>query len=105
MDNQLLITSVFVVCAALSFLLSGMESGILAISQIRIRQMRQAGNRRAVLLDDYLKRPENFLWTILIGNTISNFTVLAIAALAIQHTFPGQRVIAIALFGVALFLF
>lgn len=105
MDNELLIGAVFVACFALSFLLSGMESGILALSQIRIRQLRRAGNRRAELLDDYLKQPENFLWTILIGNTISNFTVLAITALSIHWFLPGHRWIAVVLFMVAFFIF
>ncbi|MBA4149163.1 MAG: DUF21 domain-containing protein [Verrucomicrobia bacterium] len=105
MNSELIIGALFLACAALSFLLSGMESGILALSQIRIRQMRRGGNRRAELLDNYLKQPENFLWTILIGNTISNFTVLAITALSIHHFLPGHRWIAITLFLIAFFIF
>jgi putative hemolysin len=105
MDNELLIIFIFLFCGALSFLLSGMESGVLALSQIRIRQMSKAGNRRAGLLDNYLKQPENFLWTILIGNTISNFTVLAVTALAIHRLLPGHRWLAILLFVVAFFVF
>src|SRR5690606_19800059 len=92
-------------CVALSFLLSGMESGILALSQIRIRQLRRAGNPRAELLDNYLKQPENFLWTILIGNTVSNFTVLAITAFSINHFLPSQRLLSVALFLIAFFIF
>lgn len=105
MHNELLIWTVFVVCAALSFLLSGMESGMLALSPLRIRQMRRNGDRRAELLDNYLKQPENFLWTILIGNTISNFVVLAITALTIHRWLPGNRWLAVVLFLLACFVF
>ena len=105
MQNELLIWTIFLVCVALSFLLSGMESGVLALSQLRIRQLRRSGNRKAELLDNYLKQPENFLWTILIGNTISNFIVLAITALAIHRLLPGHRWIAVVLFLLAFFIF
>ena len=55
----------------LSFLFSGMEAGVLALNRLRIRQYVRAGNPRAVVLHHYLEQPENFLWTILIGNTLS----------------------------------
>ncbi len=28
------------------------------------------------MLHDYLEHPENFLWTILVGNTVANFLIL-----------------------------
>ncbi len=105
MDNQLLIPAIFLFCVALSFLLSGMEAGVLALSQIRIRQMGKKGHHRAELLGRYLQQPENFLWTILIGNTISNFIVLAITALRIYQWLPTNRFLAIVLFFAAFFVF
>jgi putative hemolysin len=77
---------------ALSFLLSGMEAGVFALSRLRIRQQMRAGNRRAAVLHGYLEHPENFLWTILVGNTTANFTAFALIvawshAMLFQH--PG----------------
>ena len=70
------IWSLFAVCLALSFLLSGMEAGVFALSRLRIRQQMRAGQPSAKVLHDYLENPENFLWTILVGNTVANFLIL-----------------------------
>jgi Mg2+/Co2+ transporter CorB len=48
----------------LSFFMSGMEAGLLAVSRIRIRHWARAGKPRARLLLDFLEKPEDFLWTI-----------------------------------------
>jgi CBS domain containing-hemolysin-like protein len=76
MERAILIRAVFVVCLAVSFLLSGMEAGVFALSRLRIRQQMRAGSRSAKVLHDYLEHPENFLWTILVGNTLANFFIL-----------------------------
>lgn len=83
---------IFLGCLAVSFLLSGMEAGVFALSRLRIRQQGRAGNRRAKALYGYLERPENFLWTILVGNTISNVTAFSIAVLGLYrwlNAWPG----------------
>ncbi|MGI8964759.1 MAG: CNNM domain-containing protein, partial [Limisphaerales bacterium] len=72
---------------ALSFILSGMETGILALSRLRIRQLKRKGNPRAEVLHNYLENPEKFLWTILIGNTVANFIVISLGAMAIYRLF------------------
>jgi len=61
---------------ALSFLLSGMEAGVFALSRLRIRQQMRAGKSSARVLHQFLEKPENFLWTIIVGNTLVNFAVL-----------------------------
>ena len=73
MAATIFITALIGLCLVLSFLFSGMEAGVLALSRLRIRQLMRTGNPRAVVLNQYLERPENFLWTILIGNTLANF--------------------------------
>ena len=55
-----------------------MEAGVLALSRLRIRQLMREGNSSASDLMDYLDRPENFLWTILIGNTLANFIAVSL---------------------------
>jgi len=75
----LLIALLFLLGAALSFLLSGMEAGVLALSRLRIRRQMRAGKASARVLHGFLENPENFLWTILVGNTLANFIVLGLA--------------------------
>jgi len=59
--TNILIWFAFALCLVLSFLLSGMEAGVFALSRLRIRQQMRAGRRSARVLHDYLENPENFL--------------------------------------------
>src|SRR5213594_1879818 len=76
---------IFTLCVAVSFLMSGMEVGVFALSPLRIRQQMRAGNRRAQALYGYLENPEVFLWTILIGNTVANVTIVTIGFLGLHQ--------------------
>jgi len=89
---------------SMSFLFSGMESGLFALSRVRIRQLVRTGDRRAVLLHDYLERPERFLWTILAGNTIANFLLVALLVAALYTRLPVNDPRFWLLLGTALFL-
>jgi CBS domain containing-hemolysin-like protein len=61
------------ICLGVSFLLSGMEAGVFALSRVRVRRLMRSGNSNARRLNRYLEHPEDFLWTILVGNTLANF--------------------------------
>src|SRR5258705_12265226 len=95
-----LLTLIFVFSLAASFLFSGMEAGVFALSRLRIRQQMRAGNPRAAALYGYLERPEDFLWTILIGNTTANFAALALMAVGLK-AWLDDRVVLFALTYVA----
>ncbi|HUR46108.1 MAG TPA: CNNM domain-containing protein [Candidatus Saccharimonadales bacterium] len=75
---QISILLLFLLGLGVSFLLSGMEAGVFALSPIRIRQQRRAGNPRAAVLHRFLETPENFLWTIFVGNIVANLAVFTI---------------------------
>ncbi len=75
-EIKLLIVLGIVACLVVSFLLSGMEAGVFALSRLRIRQQLRVGNASARVLHQLLENPENFLWTIVVGNTLVNFLVL-----------------------------
>ena len=75
-QNSVLI--LFIVGLLLSFFLSGMEAGVFALSRLRIRHYVRQGQRRARVLQGYLEKPESFLWTILIGNTLATVAVVSI---------------------------
>ncbi|MFO1477111.1 MAG: CNNM domain-containing protein [Verrucomicrobiota bacterium] len=92
-------------CLALSFLLSGMEAGLFALSRLRIRRLVRAGRGSAKLLHGFLENPENFLWTILVGNTLANFFILGAILLALDNWFHRQPFVFLAVFCAVVFLF
>jgi CBS domain containing-hemolysin-like protein len=75
---------------AVSFLLSGMEAGLPALNRVRIRHLARRGQSSARLLHGFLTAPEHFLWTILVGNTLANVTLLGLAFHRL-HTWLGDR--------------
>jgi len=90
MEGDWLIWILFGASVVVSFLLSGMEAGVFALSRLRIRQQVRAGRRSAKRLHDYLENPENFLWTILVGNTLANFFVLGWLVMILYHALHGH---------------
>ncbi len=75
---------------AISFFMSGMEAGVHSLSRLRIRRLVRKGDLKARVLLRYMDAPENFLWTILVGNTVANFAVAALLVSDLQAWFPGQ---------------
>jgi len=73
MDHPALIAFFLLFCIVISFLMSGMEAGVLALNPWRVRRNSQQGNHSAILLARYLDNPEDFLWTTLVGNTLAAF--------------------------------
>jgi CBS domain containing-hemolysin-like protein len=96
---------VFSICLLLSFLFSGMEAGVFALSRLRIRQQMRAGRRSAHLLHSYLENAENFLWTILVGNTLANFFIFGWMIFALHGVLKFQRAWFVLIFSSLVFLF
>ena len=92
-------------CFALSFLFSGMEAGVFALSRLRIRQQMRAGVRRAALLHGYLENTENFLWTILIGNTLATFLAFGMIMIGLYDALSKQPIVFLLAFVLIAFLF
>jgi putative hemolysin len=95
----------FLACLVVSFLLSGMEAGVFALSRLRIRQQMRAGKASAKVLHHFLENPENFLWTILVGNTVANFLILGWLVAQLHEALGDHRVWFAVVFAVAVFLF
>jgi CBS domain containing-hemolysin-like protein len=66
-----------------------METGVFALSPLRIRQRMNQGNKRARTLYRYLENPEDFLWTIMVGNTLANLTAFSVGVIWL-HSLPGM---------------
>ena len=105
MNTNLLNWLVFAACLGPSFLLSGMEAGVFALNRLRVRRLARAGRPSAKLLHGFLENPENFLWTILVGNTLANFLILGWMVVKLHEWFLGQRAWIIIVFAVVVFLF
>ncbi len=105
METNLATWVTFGACLALSFVLSGMEAGVFALSRLRIRQRMREGRSSARLLHHFLENPENFLWTIFVGNTVANFFILGLIVLVL-HKYLGEWQVWFALvFAAVVFLF
>lgn len=90
---------------ALSFLLSGMEAGLFALNRVRIRVQARQGRRAARMLLEHLERPESFLWTVVVGNTLANVVVLGwMFALAYRWT-GGLGWTGVGLYAAGMYLF
>jgi len=105
MQTEAIIWGFFALCLLLSFVLSGMEAGVFALSRLRIRQQMRAGKRSAEVLHKYLENPETFLWTILVGNTLANFAILGWLVTVLHETLNGHLLWFILIFSVIVFLF
>src|SRR4051812_27373686 len=105
MGSHVLIWLLVLVCLLLSFVLSGMEAGVFALSRLRIRQQMRAGRRSAGVLYGFLENPENFLWTILVGNTLANFVILGWVITILRESLQNQRVWFMVVFTFVVFLF
>ena len=105
MDASILNWVMLGLCLAASFLLSGMEAGVFALNRLRIRRLARAGKPSAKLLNRFLERPERFLWTILVGNTLANFFILGWFLAKLHEWFLTQPVLVVSIFAVLTFLF
>lgn len=101
MLNAILLTA----CLLASFLLSGMEAGVFALNRLRIRRLARAGRADARRLNRFLEQPERFLWTILVGNTLANFFILAWVLATLNECFPQRTALTAGWFALLVFGF
>lgn len=103
---EALLLILFVASLLVGFLMSGMEAGVFALSRLRIRHQMRRGNPQARALYGYLEHPEDFLWTILVGNTIANFLVVSIGVVGLYQwlgRWPVAFVLGVLLAGTAFY--
>jgi putative hemolysin len=105
MNHPALVAIFIVVCLVLSFLFSGVEAGVLALNKLRIRQLHRSGNTSARVLIGFLESPENFLWTILVGNTLANFAAVSIIVTLLHQWLWHRPALLLAAFLVMVFFF
>ncbi len=78
-----------VVSAVISFIFSGIEAGVYSINRSRIKKKMREGDKRASLLLNFQRKPENFYLTILLGNTIANGAFAIVLVLLLHKISSG----------------
>lgn len=104
-DTDILLLLTALLCVAHSFLFSGMEAGVLALNRFRVRQLMRSGDRRAAVLHGFLQNPEDFLWTILVGNTVVNFVIFTLGFVQLQIGLGRWPILETVVFLAAVFVF
>ena len=74
---------VIVILMLFSAFFSSTETAVTAINKVRLRYLKEKGDKRAILLDKLLKQPRKLIVTILIGNNIVNVAASVLGALEV----------------------
>lgn len=73
----------------ISFIFSGIETGISSINRSQIKLQMREGNKRAAILLNFHRQPENFYLTVLFGNTIANGVFAIVLVLMLKEIVTG----------------
>ena len=79
--TDLLLLSGLALTILLSAFFSGIETGLISLNRIALRQKEEEGDTHAIILRDLLRRPERLLAAILVGNNVVNVTATIILLL------------------------
>ena len=75
-----------ILCLALSFILSGLESAVLAVSRVRVRHAADEGDARARGLLPLLEDRDALIGCITVANHMTNLTAFVLIALPVVHS-------------------
>jgi len=81
------------ILVVLSFLFSGTETGMTAVSRARLHTLAQGGDRRAGLVDRLVERKDRLIGALLIGNNLVNILASALATSLLLEIFGDAGVI------------
>ena len=74
-----------VISSVISFIFSGIQTGVYSINRSRIKLQMRGGNKGAAILLNFQREPENFYLTVLLGNTIANGVFAIVMALMLKE--------------------
>lgn len=104
MTVSVLITLGVILCLIiLSFLFSGTETGMTAVSRARLHTLEQSGNRRAEMVSRLITRRDRLVGALLIGNNLVNILASALATSILLGMF-GEAGVAYATIGMTIIL-
>ncbi|WP_034658629.1 HlyC/CorC family transporter [Chelativorans sp. J32] len=94
MTTGLLVTGGIILCLIiLSFLFSGTETGMTAVSRARLHTLERAGDSRAALVQKLIARRDRLIGALLIGNNLVNILASALATSVLLALFGEAGVV------------
>ncbi len=81
------------VLIALSFLFSGTETGVTAISRARLHSLANSGDKRATVVERLIERRDRLVGALLIGNNLVNILASALATSLLLSIFGQSGVV------------
>jgi Mg2+/Co2+ transporter CorB len=82
-------------CLALSAFFAGSETALMSLNRYRLRHLARAGHRGATLAEQLLKRPDQLIGLMRLGDTLSNVAATSITTL-IALRLGGDQAVAVA---------
>ncbi|MFZ0389673.1 MAG: hemolysin family protein [Calditrichia bacterium] len=73
------------VSLVLTFYFSGTETAFISVNRVRIEVWRRQKRKSAEIIASFLRRPEKFIYTTLVGNNIANITFASFATLYLTN--------------------
>ncbi len=83
--------SIFFLALVMSAFFSGIETGVISLSRVALRQREEKGDKRARIMSDLLHAPERLLTTILLGNNVVTVTATVVFLLWAKRTWGMWR--------------
>jgi Mg2+/Co2+ transporter CorB len=84
---------IILVLICLSFLFSGTETGMTAVSRARLHSLAAGGDRRALLVERLIERKDRLVGALLIGNNLVNILASALATSVLLSIFGQSGVV------------
>lgn len=78
---------------AMSFLFSGTETGMTAVSRARLHSLANSGDKRAILVERLIERRDRLVGALLIGNNLVNILASALATSLLLSIFGQSGVV------------
>jgi putative hemolysin len=76
---------IILVTLLMTFYFSGTETAFISVNRVRIELWRRQKNRTAEIIADFLRKPENFIYTTLVGNNLANIAFASYATLYLHR--------------------
>ncbi len=74
----------------MTFYFSGTETAFISVNRVRIELWRRQKNRTAEIIAEFLRKPENFIYTTLVGNNLANVAFASYATLYL-HRYMDEK--------------
>lgn len=76
---------IFIILIILSAFFSSAETSLISLNKIKLNHRADKKNKKAILLREFLKKPDEFFSTILIGNNIVNIAAASLSTILITE--------------------